>query len=299
MLSPLLAVFISGGNFTPALTVAVLLAAFCGFTVLTKRFHWVYALTLGLFLVGMFVSVLAPGNAVRQARAGGHMNALLSVFVGVKTCVQYFSEWLTLPLVVAGAFFVPLVWPAVKGARFSFRFPMLFTVASFTILSVGFVPPLYGMWTAALGRLLNAQYDFFLLLFFANLVYYAGWLSKRLGGDDAPLYARLRPLARGFTLFCALLFAVCCCPPVAKGFTTWRAISIVLDGSAAQYDREATARLALFEGDDPVVYAPPLSAIPDLICPGDLSANPDYHANVGMAKFFQREAVILAAAETP
>ena len=153
------------------------------------------------------------------------------------------------------------------------------------------------MRTASVGRLLNAQYALFLTLFFANLIYYTGWIARVIG--DAPLAAKLRPFAAGFTLFCTILFVIGCCPPVARSFTSWRAAEIWLDGSAAQYDAEIRQRLALFEGGEAVVHVPPLSVRPALVSAGELSEDSDYYANVGMARFFGKDEVILDPPAVP
>jgi hypothetical protein len=137
---------------------------------------------LVVYGVGMWISVSASGNALRQASViasdyspSGPIKAiLLSLAYGFYFGLEWFDiSCASLALATALA-----VGPFLKKTQFKFRFPLVVLIVSFGVFASQFTPSAYAASSPGPYRLRNVAYFMFLLLILFNTVYLTGWFMK-------------------------------------------------------------------------------------------------------------------------
>ena len=120
----LLAPVVGGSNYSTALVSAMLVFLIFLHTLLKKQNrHAVYSLAvLVLLAAALVVSMLAPGNAIRQDTVGE-----ASVIKGLTTSVVYavysMANATTVPVLLVWIFIAPLVWQLAKKSKLDFSHP--------------------------------------------------------------------------------------------------------------------------------------------------------------------------------
>lgn len=290
-----LAVLLGGGNYTTALSCAIV-----GVGTLLILWIWRFPRRRRLLpavltqLASFAVSALAPGNAVRQAVVPPGPGPVGAILLSFRSGLVYGGRWLTLPLLGTLALMLPLMLRAARRSPFRFRLPAVVTLGSYCLLSAMFCPPLYATGSVGDGRLLNIIYFAFVFLAVLNLFYWTGWAVKRRAAapDDTPvLWPRL--------LLCALL-AVCCVlyMRAGHGFTSVGALGCMRSGEAQAFRACYERRLRVLE-DDAVRSAllEPYPTQPYLLYFDDIETDPEAWANAVMSAYYGKDAVALAAAD--
>lgn len=180
MAASLLAAVVAGGNYTTALTVLILLTAGTAVLFFQKRRRWLYLLVvLAVFTVFFSVSVLAPGNRIRQASVSGAMNPVEAILLSFVLGGYVFLNSLTVPVVLVFVCLTPILFRIAAGSSFHFRRPLLFTAFSLCVFCAQCTPPIYALGIHVPERLLNIIYFSFYPLMLINLLYWCGYLAKR------------------------------------------------------------------------------------------------------------------------
>ena len=122
--------FLGGGNLVTAFgTLLVSACVLCLLAVMKNRRWRALLLPFAFLLAGFLVNVCAPGNSVRQQSEGGEpLPAALAVLRAVQEAVLQLDKNLTLPILLALVFLLPVLWNAAAAARLTFRWPRLFFV---------------------------------------------------------------------------------------------------------------------------------------------------------------------------
>ena len=137
-------------------------------------------LPLLIMLIGFFINVRAPGNAVRIAAQLDSMGPVEAVYYSFVYAVKGIGEWTNLYVIFFAVLLAPFLFRALSGCRFSFPLPGIVLGFSFCLVAASYTPSLYSMGhTYIFGRSLNIMRMLFYLLFFLNLVYCIGWLCTR------------------------------------------------------------------------------------------------------------------------
>ena len=289
----LLCAFLGGGNYVTALG-CVIVGVSSWLLLLLRRDRRRKRLLLPLLclLAAFAVSIAAPGNAIRQATVETHPTAFEAILLSFKNCLAYSREWFSLPLIGVLIMTLPLLWQSAGNSRFAFRFPLLVSAYSFCLLSAMFCPPIYALGNVGEFRLLNILYFAYVLGWFVNAFYWAGWLCKKLGKRSNEKGARLVP-----TLIAAGICAALCFLSVVQGtgFTSVGAVGLLRSGEAAAFHETALSRLDTLT--DPSVADAVLEDYPThpyLLFYDDISVDPtDWH-NIDMASFYGKNSVTLA-----
>ena len=292
----LLSVVIGGGNYPTALLSLLLFAAALAFTFL-KRFPLFQKLGAALCLVlegaAFLISVLAPGNAVRQSEFESHPGAVEAVFKALLLAIQKCMEYTTVPFLLGLLLIAPLLYRCAKKVDFSFPCPLLAPVAAVCILGVEMTPPIYAMTTLGAQRIHDLYYYTYCLLMAASVFYLCGWLSHRfdLKRQGEKNRDRVPGWIAGVT---ALLCVSLLCSP---GFGSIHCVSAAVslkNGVAQDYDRQMNARLALcLDPSVKDVILEPLTVRPPLFAswsPGT-TADPENLTNQRLAAFYDKNSV--------
>ena len=297
-----LSVVTGGGNFvTPLLGCATdALLLLCAFRKKEKtRF-----VKLGCFLLMLaaFVySITAPGNAVRGQTLSGGMSApkaiLESFYFGMALMSRYFSPALAALWLAT----VLLLRERLMRSRFSFRYPLLAVGVFVCLYCCQLTPTLYTGNYLGDGRAQVLQYDNYVLLSTALVVYLAGWALKRYGKARAGC-----PLNRAGAAAAALLLLLGMMSfqrtdeqfPGVQNTLTVSTLRSLVSGQAAAFDEAMTRRDD--EMNDTSVRAAQLEPVEDIpeafmgeVLDTDMK---DYVLNL-YAEYYQKDSVTLQEKE--
>ena len=318
----LLSFWIGGGNYMTALSCAiigVLLMAAAGLCRIEKlrRFmpgerpvylpRRILAPCL-LMLAGFVCSCLAPGNNVRGSSVEG-FGAVKTVMISLYYVLRYcLGEWNRWEVVMLMLLMLPFLVLMARQSRFSFSYPLIFTAFMYGLAAANICPPLFALGNLEAGRLQALFWVQYLLLLTLMEFYWVGWIVKRVPEWNAGgLLAREEqdggrmPLQERYCLMllAIFLFGSAMCIKVDPDYYTFTsAEQDLLSGEAALYRAENAARRDVLT--DPAVTDAelrPFSVRPDVLFYSDITEDPEDWQNRGVARYYQKQSVVLTTAE--
>ena len=290
-----LGLFLGGGNLVTAFgTLLVLVCVLCLLAIMKSRQWRALLLPLAFLLAGFLVSVCAPGNSVRQqSESGEPLPAPLAVLRAVQEAVLQFDKNLTLPILLALVFLLPVLWNAAANAHLSFRWPLLFFVFTFGLYAAQFCPTWYALKQAGPARLLDIIFYSAFFWMAVNLFYFLGWLQRRLWAENGAV-----PQGRytiGFVAVTAALLAVSCfAMRDMLNFTSIQALNALRTGQAQQYHAEFEARVEILEDTaQPDAVLQPYSVRPRVLYFDDATSDAADWRNGAIAYYYGKHSVIV------
>lgn len=170
----LLNFIIAGGNFIVALQQVIILV-FLNIYLIFKKKDKSALIYLGVSILGLGISALAPGNKVRENAVTG-MNPIMAIIYSFKYCLRFITDW-TSPINIITIFIIELfLYPTYKNNKFNFSYPLIVIGLLFCILSAEFTAPLYAMSLPGEERLWNIIYFSYLLFLSTSLYYLIGYI---------------------------------------------------------------------------------------------------------------------------
>lgn len=289
-----LGLFLGGGNLVTAFgTLLVLVCVLCLLAIMKSRQWRALLLPLAFLLAGFLVNVCAPGNSVRQQSMGDPLPAPLAVLRAVQEAVLQFDKNLTLPILLALVFLLPVLWNAAANAHLSFRWPLLFFVFTFGLYAAQFCPTWYALKQAGPARLLDIIFYSAFFWMAVNLFYFLGWLQRRLWAENGAV-----PQGRytiGFVAVTAALLAVSCfAMRDMLNFTSIQALNALRTGQAQQYHAEFEARVEILEDTaQPDAVLQPYSVRPRVLFFDDATPYADNWRNEALRDYYGKHSVIV------
>lgn len=257
-------------------------------------------------MVGLIISVIAPGNAVRAASdleygaqpANGPVDAIiqafkLSVTEGIGSFVLergFIVIALMVVLVLTFGFF-----RSVKGAKWDyyerlFKHPFLFVLVMFCVNASAYAPRAYSGGVVSYG-----YYDFNFLVFFTCLVaseiYVLGHLFfvRELFMMEAE--TRLARLTVNGVLIAAIFAAAFLSRHGVKQYTDYVCMEYYLSGQADDYKEQMALQRKLLEGDEAEVCVPLINNEQGPLMHMPVLEDPDNIDNYMTAKFYGKTKV--------
>jgi hypothetical protein len=292
VLVPILAFLVGGGNFVTALTSAVILGVICaGVFLRGEKNRLVPLLGLGGICASLLISVLAPGNNLRQEYFDS-MNPLVSIvmsfFYGA-----FFGLNNTRVLFLPALFvFCAVFWGIAKKAEFSFKYPALATFIFFGVYASTFTPNLYAWSTFGPARALNVSFFAWVLFLFFTSAYWLGWAAKKY--ESAPWQTLFSPakIAACVAIFLTGNAFLALANP--QSLTGASAAQSLFSREARDFHEQNLARLLHLQNPavaDAVLL--PLAATPHVLFLEDITGDPDDWRNSSIAIFFNKNSVRL------
>lgn len=257
-LGVLISAVISGGNYATAMVCFELLVLAIVYAAVHKERELTLALALMLlvFGAGMAVSMLAPGNAVRQADviASGYTPSgpLKAIVLSLALGAVMAAGWFDIACVAIILIVAVLIGPALRRTQWRFRYPLLVVALLFGVFASQFTPSVYAASSPGPYRLRNVAYFVYLLLVALSAAYVTGWAQRRYDERDrGPRQpsAALRWLATYplLALLCtALLFGASLAKRDVFSTPSVLAVTELRDGTAEEH---AKARLRELAGE--------------------------------------------------
>ncbi len=309
-----LGIFVGGGNYMTALTVAIVLvlAVFLLWKNGALRRQKILLLPMGFFFFGFLASCLAPGNSYRSEITQG-MGAVKSILISLYYFFDYcVSDWTTWAVAAGFLLMVPFIWKMVGETAFTFPCPLLIFLLGYGLTSANVTPPLYAIGNIGAGRLQAIFFIQYIFLMGLCLIYGLGWLRKYLDGKAATEIVGGKetaktvgvakaahfsvPAFRSMVLLSLfIVFASALCIHVDPYYyTSSSAMTDLLNGSAKAYGEayEERTKILLDDSVKDVVFEK-LPAEPQLLFFSDLTDDKESWENKAVAKYYGKNSVVV------
>lgn len=297
VLLTLLAVICSGSNFVSALQGFLIGGMFFAVSLVYKRQQSkYYVFPMLVYAVGLYLSISAPGNAMRSAQYEGQtpMEAVFNSFVVGAQNLWHFTDWITLVIL---AVYIFMMWNVMARSTYKFAAPLAITVLSFCFYCTGYTSSLYGMGHPGLSRTWNVVKFTYQILLFVNVAYWMGWGMRKWREKG-----RVVPTIKNYALTYVVAMIVVCIgfhfdDNQAGHFSSYGAYYYVHTGEAANYYNEWQTRFEEIKNGGEVVELRPLVWRPHLLCLADISSNPEHGDNTPLASWYDKQAVYVKVEE--
>lgn len=174
----ILAAFIAGGNYVSLLPALLTLICLTIFLIYKKnKCAWgVFSITF-VIAMGLVISALAPGNAIRQSDLW-KIPAWKAVLKSLRQGFYYTTAWMGKWLILAFLVMTPFLWKLFSKISFRFRYPLVAAAFTYGIFCSMSCPTFYTMNSTGPARVVSIVYYGFHLAAFICYIYFMGWLHR-------------------------------------------------------------------------------------------------------------------------
>lgn len=176
-----LILIIAGGNYVTALQQIILLGFLNIYLLFVKKDKSALPLLL-LSIIGLGISAIAPGNAVRQKKVTG-LGPITAIIVSFKSAIKLGYSWFS-PITLLFLIGIEMLLYSTYN-KSKFKYPLIVLIISYCIFSAQFTPSLYAQSIVGEGRLLNITYICYILLLVFNIYYFIGNIRNKLIEEKA------------------------------------------------------------------------------------------------------------------
>ena len=195
------------------------------------------------------------------------------------------------------ALFLYMLWK-LKDSQFSFRCPFLFTLVSYSMVVVMWVPGIYAVRYISGGRYFNILYYGVILFYASNAIYYAGWLRRqceKCGDQVMELLKKAAPAMLGAVAIGCVVLGMWKIDIVTnlEEITSATALKSLVYGEARVYDKEIREREALYNDPDVKdVVVDEVTYRPVLLYYGTLTTDPNDGRNLAMCEYYDKDSMV-------
>lgn len=176
--------FLGGGNYLSAMLQMLVLAGYFAAAVITGKKNKVIlgAYTLSA-LGGLLLSALAPGNSTHMSHdIQSDISAVEAIFIAIRDGLEDIGQWTNLSVVMLFVFMLPFIWTMVRSCPCRFKLPLLATILSGGLFLAEYAPTSYSYGGYEPGRIVNLYYWNYYWLILFNVIYWTGWIDRKLRG---------------------------------------------------------------------------------------------------------------------
>ena len=188
-ISSVSAFLIGGSNYTTALFMCIILALTAGaavYSVMMKKnklirpYHMAaYIIVAAAAMAGLFISMAAPGNALRQQSVGGS-TGIVKTFVYTFAFGGYsIAKVLNAPCLIFFICMIPVFYRIARRSGFTYRYPLLIAVFTFGLYCSMGTPVFYAQGLRMPYRMMNIIFFAAYVLITFNLIYFLGWIGNK------------------------------------------------------------------------------------------------------------------------
>lgn len=286
-------ILVGGSNYVSALLATLIGGLFLLWFLWKERNKVLPGLVLFLSLAVPFaVSMLSPGNQVRQDAATEPMGVVGAVVMSIIQAGKDCLEWPNLVDVLVLLLLIPVIWGLTGKIKFSFPLPLLVSLFTFLLFAAQNAPHYYAMSEGGPERLRSIVYYAFYWLVLLNLWYWLGWFRRAVLPRVKHGETLLHRCWAAVPVLMVLLAA--CLGLYRNDLTSVQAAASLADGSAAAYHQEQVDRLEVLQ--DPTVTdaaLEPIRSRPPLLYNTDITTDPADWRNNLVRMFYHKNSVVL------
>lgn len=289
VLSTILSIVVGGGSFPIALVSILLNLCVCIYAgIIHKKWFSGLLIPFGFNIISFFINVLAPGNKVRALNFE-QMSPLESIRNAMEYMFVSSAEWFTITILLIAVLSFPIAWQMTKESAYDFRLPGIVTILSFLCLAAMCTPSFYSTSEEPLARVINVVRLMYHLLVFINVLYWCGWLQKKKKVALKPVFS----LALLVVVFLLGIVDFKTTEIPQREYITYGAYCSYITGEAQMYHQDYLKRKEILESDDLEVELEVFRVRPFPFWTYDISVNPTDWQNVIVAKWYNKERVVL------
>lgn len=306
-----LAPIVGGSNYSTALVSAMLLFLLVIYLFVKKqRQNAAFSLIVFVLVTAaLLVSIMAPGNALRQQTVG-EASVIKGFITSIVYAVYSMANATTVPVLLVWLFIAPLIYRLAKSSKQDFSHPLWAIVLLFGLYAALGMPCFYALGFAIPERNINLIYFSYYPVVLCAMYYLMGWFSHKFAGKESSLPIITlyeKRFGTVFTVFC-LIFALSCGGQmvVGKGEDGGLAIDRMPAGLSAAYSmltgeaQEYHAQMLEYaeicrSAPDEDVVLPPLTAEPWVLAYLDITEDPTDWKNTAMAEYYGNASVRLGS----
>jgi len=309
----ILALFIAGGNYVsllPTLIILALLICHYGYGYVKKKnpVKREFVMLLVIFfcmMVGFMISVLAPGNALRQATSW-KISPVSAIAKSIYYSARYYIYWNGVWSVLFVIFITPIFIHVIRNCKWKFRYPIVVCGLIFGIYCSASCPTFYAQNNGGAARVFCMVY--YLMILTQTMVYFYGLgaLCRFLEAHKQKWeMMEKRPVTVCWLAGMSVLLLSCLilsiCRPWKEAYVkphSVTAIQVLTNGEAAYYEEQYQKRLSMLQDDSvsEVIFEPydvPESLYYYLYL-GDLSQDKCADENCKIADIYNKRSVMVA-----
>lgn len=311
-LTLILAFLIGGGNYSTALFTPIILTLLTLWLVIRKRTIAIpVAAVLLVSLIGLGISMIAPGNAIRQASVGGSHGIAEALAYSFAYGGYNIASSTTFPVLMLWIGLTPVLYKISRKGQFRYPYPLLVLLFCYGVFCAQGTPLFYAQGLRMPYRMMNIIYFSYYIFVPLNLIYLLGWISHKYPNNllergiiilesSGKKYSRYLSLVLLlFSMGCIGLFTVSETEnqEVTLGGmpASISAVYSLATGEASTYDQEMNARNEyLSTTSERDVILEPLSATPYVIFHTDITTDPTHWKNAHMALYYNKASIRLS-----
>ncbi len=285
---------IGGSNYVTALLTLIVSLSIIFLLFLKRDKKWIiFLIPFVILCISFAVSILAPGNAVRQGGNPDHPGPVQAIVLSFRYGFLNLIKWTDFRFLACLLFLAPFLYHAASHCRsFSFPFPLLFSVFSLCLYSSSFTPHLYALGSDGPDRLKNIIYFLYVILTVLNLFWWFGWITHKKHRQSSSSNIHILPFVlysagAVISIFCAVFI-------FHQSLTSVLAINELKSGEAREYYEEALQRQIILE--DPSILDcefKPFEHMPYLLFFTDMSDDPSDFQNEDTCTYYQKNTILV------
>ena len=142
----LAALMVGGSNYVSALLSTLLCGLFLLWFLWKDRTKVLPALLpTAVLCAGFLISVVAPGNGVRQASVAPPISPVDAVMESILKAWEDCLDWMNWPILLVFLLMIPLLWSLTERISFRFPLPLAFLAFSFLLFAAQNAPHFYAL----------------------------------------------------------------------------------------------------------------------------------------------------------
>lgn len=305
VVSIVLAVVLGGGNFVTSLLMSLIGACFIVLSIFShakqsKRTVFLILPEVTL-LIAFAISMVAPGNSVRQAYFT-KLSPLRAIYLSIVQALTDIKNWTTPTVIIICLLLIPVMARIAKKIHLSYRLPGILLGITFLLFAAQNTPTWYAQSFVGPTRLRDIIFYSYIWALFINLTYWLGWFQKTYASSLSELRNLLKnrfhpqEIISTKTFVLSLLLVLLIVTNLSSAnlskVSSFICTSDLLSGKAAAYNKQLGERQLILDNPSiEEVKVPAITVFPKSLYLSDMSGDPQYWTNKSLAAFYNKKSV--------
>ena len=281
----ILAIVVSGGNFSTALINVLILILFNINTIIIKKEKNSDLKHIAIAaIIGLVVSMIAPGNAVRAAQCTS-MPPIKAIISSIVYSLKNIKHWLGFPQIGLLILLTPIIFILVQNIRLSFKSMLVAEIILFLLFAALSTPPFYAMSFAGDERQIDMYYYSFYMLIALGMVCFIAWIKSLIKYESMTNNLK-KVLGASVFLFGFVILIYGIMNKEISNLNSVKVIDEIVSGRASAYDKEFDEKIQMIENSDEICYVSEIENSSEILPPFGIDSDPDYWVNEAMANYY-------------